>query len=259
MELAEVRHNLGEMLAGDYRPVAIFSALWPLMRATRMPGEQLCNDLLEIVADLARERIVMMPTFPPEPIDGMCNLDSAPSTTGELSEGFRTQSGTRRTICAFFPFSVRGPGADEVIFSPPIEAWGEGSLYHWMYDRDVHIVTIGVHPTHCSFSHFAEWLARDIIPYRYQKQFSIEFIHEERSFHHEQTLLVKQRTPRAVNDFTWLFDEYMGAGMKHKQVEGIHISEIGAKNKIDVILPHIRKDPLALLKNKHEFRGNDNR
>ena len=178
MQLVEIRDALYEMLKDDERPVAVFSALWPLIRATRLPGPEVCDALFDIISTLTCNRTLLMPAFPPVLTNGICNLDTAPSTTGELSEKLRTQPDSRRTVCAFFSFAIRGPHADEIVSLAPLEAWGKGSLYHWMYDQNIHIVTIGVHPTHCSFSHFAEWLAREKIPYRYPKKFSIEFIHE---------------------------------------------------------------------------------
>ncbi len=248
-----LRGPLHDLVAGDDRPVAVFSALWPLARATRRPVETLCDEVCRVLLDLGESRTLLMPAFAGGFNDGVCNLDEAPSQTGALTEHFRLRPGVRRSVCAFFSFAVTGPDAEEVVSLRPAQAWGTGSLYEWMYDRDVHIVTVGLHPTHCSYTHYAEWLARERIPYRYEKTFSGEVVHEGRRFPLEQTLLVRNLDPPAHNDFTWLLDTYLENGMRTSVIDGVTLSDIGARAKIDAILQCLERDPLALLENRRDF------
>jgi aminoglycoside N3'-acetyltransferase len=82
-------------------------------------------------------------------------LGGASRITGVISESFRQRPDARRSRSAFFSFAMTGPDRDDLVALMPREAWGEGSLYHWMLAADTQIVTIGIHPTHCSFSHLS--------------------------------------------------------------------------------------------------------
>lgn len=113
-----------ELIGDDGRPVVVYAAIWPLARLLgtrdRTLPDQLSSRLEAIVGD---HRSLLMPTFVPGYTNGLCDLDAAPSLTGQLSEAFRRRSGVRRTVSAFFPFAVRGPDADAVIALRPQQVW----------------------------------------------------------------------------------------------------------------------------------------
>jgi len=253
--LEELKVNLKEIIGNKDRPVAVFSALWPLLRASKLSGKELSKEILSILNEILDGRTLLMPAFASGFKDGVCNLDNDPSYTGALSEYFRMQPGTRRTVCPFFSFAVNGTDSEELVELCPKDAWGRGSLYDWMYDNDVKIVTIGTHPTHCSFSHYAEWVMRDLISYRYSKEFSGSVIHEGRKFDVNFNMFVRRLEPMAINDFTWLLKKYKENGMQHRTVEGVSISSMNSKRKIDLITGMIEKDPLVLVKNREDFEG----
>lgn len=255
MFIEDLKKNLNEIIGRDNAPIAVFSALWPLLRASRLPGDALSAKVLGALKDIAGDRTLLMPAFAAGFRDGVCNLDESPSQTGALSEYFRTQDDTRRTVCPFFSFAVSGKYADEMVALRPKDAWGQGSLYEWMYNNNVRIVTIGTHPTHCSFTHYAEWLMREHISYRYSKEFSGNIIHEGKSFDVKFNMFVRCLEPSVENDFTWLLGEYKKHGMDHRVIDGVSISAIDARAKIDLITEIMQQDPLALVKNRHEFEG----
>jgi len=246
---------LQEIIPDDGRAVAVFSALWPIARVTRLPTELLCEEICAMLIDLLAHRTLMMPTFTSGFRDGLCNLDKEPSTTGALTEHFRELDGVRRTRSAFFSFAVKGPNADELVALRPTHAWGDGSLYAWLYDNAACIVTIGVHPTHCSFSHYAEWVRREIIFYRFCKAFEGQVIHEDVRDTLCESLFVRQRDPSPINDFTWLVDDYVDHGMKVRSVDGVSVSGIGARTKADIIADHLDRDALAVIKNRQDFEN----
>lgn len=253
MKLSALEAALSELVAGHKRPVAVFAALWPVARACRMPPDRVVDTLRDLFLEWSKTRTVLMPTFCGGYVEGLCNLDEEPSTTGLLSERYRSTAGVRRTRSAFFSFAVAGPDCDTLVALAPQEAWGEGSLYAWMYECDVDVLTLGVHPTHCSYSHHAEWLCRDVIPYRYAKTFEGDLIHEAARVPFRETLLVRQRDPAPVNDFTPFLDAYLERGMRIIDLEGIRLSAFGARAKTDVLRRRIANDPLAVIANREDF------
>ncbi len=239
---------LRDLLGEDDRPIVVYSAVWPIARATGLGGQEVCQGLLAALRRAAGARTLLMPAFTKGFVDGICDLDREPSRTGALTEYFRRQEGTRRTVSAFFSFSVAGPEAGTAVALRPKEAWGEGSLYAWFYARDAHIVTIGLHPTHCSYTHYAEWLARDVITYRYAKSFRGEVVHEGRRFAHEETLFVRDLDRDVNNDFTGLLPLYREHGLRQAAPAGVGISAMSARRKIDAIVPLLIKNPELLLR-----------
>jgi hypothetical protein len=96
---------------------------------------------------------------------------------------------------------------------------------------------------------------RDLISYRYSKEFFGNVIHEGKEFPLTTNLFVRCLEPSVINDFTWLIDAYIKNGMRHQTVDGVSISAIDAKVKIDIITEIMKKDPLALVKNRQDFEG----
>jgi len=244
-----------EKLVGDQQEnIVIYSALWPLLRMVNMPGQKLAADLCGCIMKKFAGRTLLMPTFTSGfDKEGVCDLDLLPSQTGALSENFRVCRGVQRTRSAFFSFAVYGPDAAKLISLKPKDAWGSGSLYEWLYNHDAAILTLGLHPTHCSYTHYGEWLKRDKIPYRFNKIFSGTLICDQVSMFATETLFVRQRDPEPINDFTHLLPEYLASGMQLSKPHEYPVSCISAKAKIDVVSTAISKNKLALISNKEQF------
>ena len=244
-----------EKLIGDKQEnIVIYSALWPLLRLSNVPVQELVESLCETLIDKFAGRTLLMPTFTSGfDKDGVCDLDSSRSQTGELSEHFRSYQLVRRTRSAFFSFAVYGPNTSALVSLMPEEAWGRGSLYEWLYNYDAAIVTLGLHPTHCSYTHYAEWLNHNQIFYRFNKTFSGILICDKISKAHTETLFVRKRDPEPVSDFTHLLPQYLAGGMKASKVQGYPLSCISAKLKIDLVTSAIIKDKLTLISNKEQF------
>lgn len=247
MKLDALREPLQRAIGDGAHPVAVFSATWPVARALRTPVDRFLPDLHGLLAELVGDRTLLMPAFPGGFQDGHCDLDAAPSTTGAWSEHFRVLPDTERTLDAFFAFAVAGPDTPALLALRPEQAWGRGSLYEWLHVRNARIVTVGLHPTHCSFSHRAEWLARDTIDYRHDKVLGGEVTWRGERFTHEQTLFVRDLDRDVTNDFTKYLDAYRQAGMVDDTVDGVVVSGIGAALKMDVLGAAIRQNPEAVL------------
>jgi aminoglycoside N3'-acetyltransferase len=250
----EVVDALLDVIGPSPRAVALYSASWPLARATRTAPDELAQRCCErLVAELSHTTL-LLPAFTSgfDP-DGRLDLDAEPGGSGVIAERFRTWPGTRRTRSAFFSFAVRGPDAPELVELEPAEAWGAGSLYDWLHEIDATIATVGLFPTHCSFGHVAEWRHRDRIPYRYDKTFRGTVRHEGVDRPLTETLLVRQLDPSPTNDFTWLAPHYLRAGQRLRQAGGITASAIGARAKLATIESFLADDPLALVSNREHW------
>lgn len=254
MIIEDILSDLEKLVGDRQETLVIYSAIWPLLRLANMPGHELATDLCARIMDKFAGRTLLMPTFTSGfNAQGICDLDSLPSQTGVLSETFRECSGVQRTRSAFFSFAVFGPNATALASLNPKEAWGAGSLYEWLYIHDAAILTLGLHPTHCSYTHYAEWLERQHITYRFNKSFSGTILHEQVAITHTETLFVRQHAPTPVNDFTWLLPAYLAAGMQVSQPHGYPLSCISAQAKINTVITFLNKDPLALISNKEMF------
>lgn len=240
----------------DTRPIIVYSAIWPFTIAMKRNADDISQMILEALLErISLKQSVFMPTFTEGYKNGICDLDNEPSKTGYLTECFRKTKGVSRTLSAFFSFAVAGPDMAEVTELRAIEAWGKGSLYEWLHIKNAHIVTIGTHPTHCSFTHRAEWLAKDIIKYRIEKAFKGTIVKGGNCISLEENLFVRKGDPAAINDWTWLLETYLKNGMKVYDFNGISISSMDAKKKMDLIIPILQKDSLALVKNREAFEN----
>lgn len=244
-----------ELIPNDDRPIVVFSAMWPLVYALKKNASEITDSVLDALMESKNEQqSLFMPSFTNGFQDGVCNLDTEASSTGVLSEKFKKMNGSKRTISAFFSFVVNGKDSLETTNLRAEEAWGVGSLYEWFHLQDAHIVTIGVHPTHCSFTHRAEWLARDIIKYRYEKSFKGKIICANQELLIQEKLYVRLLKPEVITDWTWLLDLYKENGMNIIKHNNMVFSEMSAKRKMDLIVPILKENPLALVKNKDDLR-----
>lgn len=249
--------DIGQLIAAavgqDDRPIVVFSAIWPFLRALGTTDPATTDRLINLLIEISGRRTLLMPAYAGGYVNGVCNLDTDPSSTGVLSECFRRRHGTRRTLSAFFSFAVRGPEADHVVNLRPHDAWGDGSLYEWMEQRDACFLMFGTHPTQCSYLHRAEWLARDVIQYRYEKAFRGEVIHEGRRIPLEERLYVRRLEPMVDNDFTVLMAPLQRAGMQVTAAGGASIARYYAQPSLTETLTDLQRDPLMLVKNRDSF------
>ncbi|WP_341913882.1 AAC(3) family N-acetyltransferase [Ferrovibrio terrae] len=242
------------LLAGKSdRPIVVFSAVWPIARALKMTIEATTDLLLDHLVSIARNRTLLLPTFSNGYKDGFLDLDTTPSTTGILSEKFRTQQGSLRTASAFFSFSAIGPGSSELAELQPSEAWGDGSSYHWMEEQNALQLMIGAHPTHCSYLHRVEWLHRASIPYRYNKTFSGTIRLRGHTTTLQETLFVRSLSPEARNDFTVLHQPLLANGMSSLRIGPTVITAMSTLDMHDATSALLRSDPLYCLSNRRDF------
>lgn len=258
--LSELGETLGEALVASDGPVVLFSALWPLARATATAPPDLADFIIDEIGRRAGpRRSILAPTFTPGYADGFLDLDATPGTTGMLGEMLRARPGARRTLSAFFSYAVLGPDASEAAALRPTDAWGDGSLYAWLEARDATFIMAGTHPTHCSYLHRMEWLARDVLVYRFRKAIAGRVRHEGRDFDFAETLFVRTADPAPINDFTTILPALLDGGMRIHKIGGVQIASMSASMMKDAFLPALLADPTIVVKNAEDFKAHDQR
>lgn len=246
-----LKSTLNEVVTPDDRPVVVSAAMWPLLKAMGRKDPGAVEEVLDLLIDMYGERGLLMPSFSSGFDEkGICDLDEATGSTGVLSESMRRRPGVVRTLSAWFSYVVLGSSSREVAELLPAEAWGEGSLYEWMEERDVCFLMLGTHPTHCSYIHRLEWLARDLLSYRYIKCFNGVLVRNGEYREVQETLFVRQLQPvEVINDFTKLVPLLNAAGMRMATVDGVSIASYEARSLRDTVLPALRANTGLLIRN----------
>jgi aminoglycoside N3'-acetyltransferase len=234
-------------LAGESRPIVVYSGLWTMARAWRTPLQELVDGLMTRIQDAAGDRTLLMPTFTKGYVDGFIDLDNEPGTTGVLAECMRKMPGTGRTKSAFFSFAVRGPDRDALCALQPEHAWGDGSVYAWMEERDAVCITVGVAPQIISAIHRVEWHCRDAIEYRFSKRIAGEIRHQGVRQPLEEQLFVRRLDPPVRNDFDVVLAPLGRTGLRTVDIDGVTLASVGTKAIVNTLVPIVRKQPDFLL------------
>jgi len=241
---------LDDLVANDDRPVVVTSAMWPIFRALKRADQTAVDDVLNLLISRFSRRGLLMPSFS-SGFDnhGRCDLDRTPSKSGILSETMRSRKDVVRTLSAWFSFTVMGSCVTEVSELMPVEAWGEGSLYEWMEYNNVCFLALGTHPTHFFYPHRLEWLAKDILTYRFNKTISGVLARNGKEYKVNETLFVRKRHPvEKFNDFTKLMPFLKESGMRTTSVLGVNLGVYNVRPFQDLVLPRLMKDEGLLLR-----------
>lgn len=258
MKICDLKDTIEKLLSGSGKnPIVVFTAAWPFLRALEAPPKDIPQLLLDLLREIAGDRDLVMPTFTRGYKDGVCNLDEEKSLTGIVSDMLRQLPESRRSLSAFFSFSIIGPGAGELVGLKPENGWGDHSTYDWMEKRNASFLMVGTHPTHCSYLHRMEWLAREHINYRYVKTFNGTIIRDGEHHDMVENLYVRCLEPNMVNDFTNIFDLLLAGGMEVVKLDRISIAHMNAANMKESFLAALLKDPYISVKNREDFEPND--
>lgn len=244
MDVQGLRELFRAVVPDDDRPLAVYSGLWLFSRLISAPAREiptLCIDALCGVA--GPHRTIIMPTYTSGFRDGVIDLDKEPSQTGVITETFRRRSDSHRTASAFFSFAAIGPEASDLAELRPQDAWGTGSLFEWMEERDAHVVVLGEAFHRNSFVHRAEWLAQ--VPYRYRKTFTGTMTYRGKQESLTESLFVRSLDPEVTNDWHNLDPILMKAGMVKLRLGGGHISSMPSRMIVEVMLDELDRDPFC--------------
>jgi aminoglycoside 3-N-acetyltransferase len=254
MTIDQFRETLVQLLGDDARPVVAYSGLFSIAREFPIAADRLPRALLDaLLSAVGPRRTFLMPTYVSGFKNGVLNLDTEPAATGMINECFRTMAGVRRTSSVFWPFSVTGPHAVELVSLRPIDAVGEGSLFEWIETQNAHILMLGVHWHMCSFLHRLEWLAQ--VPYRYLKTFEGDVIRDGNRSRLRERVFVRSLDPLVENEWPGIESRLAAKGMRSIPVGRGRVAEIGAQPLLAALRPIIEDDPFAFVKNANVLRG----
>lgn len=235
-------------LIESHSSIVVYSSTTQLSLAAKGSPDTLARQFVSRLLEVASGKNILMPTFTAGyDLNDYLSLDQAKSQTGLISQNFLSRRETSRTLSAFFSFAVQGPRKSELLELKPAEAWGKGSVYDWIFENDALIITVGLNPTHCSFTHYAEFLTQSKINYRTKKVFRGQLERDAILHNMEEVLLVRSASPPIKNDFTWLAPHFLAAGQKVESAGGVIVSSMSARKKISVIMPFLSEDPNALI------------
>lgn len=256
MKITDLKTQIQNIIGSDNKPVVIYSALWPLMDALELPPENVAHELLELLIEIVGpNRSLIMPTFAKGYQDGVCNLDTEPSSTGSLTELFRQHPKSQRSLSAFFTFSIIGPSSEvnEFINLKPENAWGDHSAYHWMEEKDVHFLSLATPPGYCSYLHRMEWLIKDKLTYRYIKKFNGSIIRDGNIIPMQENLYVRSLDPTALVDTSLIGDRLLEKGLGEIKFTDFSIFYMCAQDMKKAALSLLEKDPFIFLQNREDF------
>lgn len=249
----KLKIDLKKHIGSDNSPIVIFSSLWPFFKACKRYDQTAVDELLDLILEISEKRNVLMPTFTGGFKEGKINLDTEVCTTGILAETFRKRANVKRTNSAFFSYSIIGPDSTYVSELVAKHSWGEGSVYEWMEKSNAKFIMLGTDPTHCSYLHRLEWLARNVVKFRYDKVFKGQMIKNGKSFDIEEILFVRRLDPPVENEFLFLNEIFTRNNFLISSVEGVKISSYFTSDLIKYVLPLIEKDPFCVVKNRADY------
>ena len=241
-------NSLNKILNSKNDCYVIYSSLWKLPFLSGKDLEIISDDLHKIFLKKSKKSTILIPAFTDGyNSNGIINYKYAKINTGYLANFIFKKKIFKRTLSAFFSFLVLGNQSKEILALKPKNAWGEGSLYEWLYEKDAKIITIGTHPTHCSFTHYAEWLFRNKIKYRKKKYFEGYLINKQKKYKLRECLFVR-KNKNINNNFEKLLKDFEKEGMEVINIKNFKISVFSCKKKIKVIKKKLRRNPNYLIK-----------
>jgi aminoglycoside 3-N-acetyltransferase len=129
------------------------------------------SDVLGLLQDMVGPTgTLVMPAFPVDPDPGkLFEVDFAPSSSGLLTEVFRRQPGTARSIHLSSSVCALGPAADFLVRDHHRDAfpWGRQSPFCRLMDVDARLVCLGLGPFVRNLTplHAVECLLYDEVPF----------------------------------------------------------------------------------------------
>lgn len=167
--MSQLADGLKRALEGD-GPIVVYSdvsrfRLWEGSREATLDAH------LDAILEAAGDRVVVFPTFNYDWCQtGTYDPRTDPSQVGVLSERFRTERATYRTLTPIFNFGVRATDGSFVPSRmPALDPFGPTSTFQWLIQYGATVLVYGAPPRTASAVHVAE--RERASPYRYAKAF----------------------------------------------------------------------------------------
>jgi len=177
---------------------------------------ELFDLLLQAFKEVVSESgTIIMPTFTYSfTRDEVYDVDRSPSTVGMLTEYFRRQEDTVRTIHPIFSVAIWGADKDNFQANLGKDSFGQDSIFGRLHTRGAHLLFFGAPFQSCTFIHHIE--KRAGVPYRYLKTFKGTIKTGERTFEDSYQFLVRYLDQEIATDLSRLEAHLLQTGAMKK-------------------------------------------
>ena len=169
----------GEINKGDV--LYVISDILELSKAERADGLRFDRDafidgLKEMVGE---EGTILFPTFNWDFCKGVAfDMRKTPSKTGALTTQALKRADFKRTRHPLYSFAVWGKDTEELVNMDNENAFGPGSVFDYMYEKNAKSLVIGLHVLDgMTYVHHVEHMVG--VPFRFTKYFTAPYIDME--------------------------------------------------------------------------------
>ncbi len=171
--------------------------------------------------------------------------------TGALTEYFRRQPSSIRTIHPFHSISVTGPKAGEFAQCRGLSSFGVGSPFALLYDMEAINLSIGIGLVGgATFLHHAEETA--MVPYRFHKDFPGEIIDENGKMLTDTYKMFVRKvedTFEYKNEWDHILGDFVQDGLVEQgSLNGASLLAFRIKPSHDRFIERLKKDPFYCAK-----------
>jgi len=168
---------------------------------------------------------------------------STPSITGVLSEVFRTQFATHRSLHPTHSVSGRGNLADSILSTHFLDdtPCSERSPWGLLDDNDAYIMLLGVEMDSCTLVHHVEETMAPNL-YLHPTEMRQRYLCRDR---HDREIEVYTRRHLRLNRNFWQFEDRLAESGKvgRQLIEDVWVRAFNAKDMVDVITKHLQAFP----------------
>ena len=213
------------------------------------PGPNILSDTLEALLEaVGEDGTVVMPTFNYDYCSGnLFDPVETPSKMGVLTEEFRKDSRVLRSISPpWCPFAAAGKKAGNITEIRGTTSFGSDSILQYLYDINVRYVLLG-----CTYNEGAihiHWLEEKLeVPYRFWKKFEGN-VKLSGKITRDVSFMYAKEDLEVLEDIdtSHITSEFDKSGKVKIEKIGLgQVRSFVARDYVDFVEPHLRKDKLA--------------
>lgn len=186
------------------------------------------NAIPELMLGALRRRLgphsnLVMPAFAYDfPATGRCDLRTAPSAVGVLTERFRAAPGVLRSTHPMFSFAAEGPGARDLLRPerPERQPFGPESVLARLADRNALVLLLGAEFRYLTSFVYSERASG--VRYRFDKPFVGEVTDSEGAIHRGEFYhFCLPKTGELHPDYSRARAELLAEGLARRRTAGL--------------------------------------
>jgi aminoglycoside 3-N-acetyltransferase len=166
---------------------------------------------------------LVMPAFGYDfPATGRCDLRTAPSAVGVLTENFRTCPGVLRSTHPMFSFTAEGPGATDLLHpeTPERQPFGPESVLARLAARNALVLLLGAEFRYLTSFVYSE--RENGVRYRFDKPFAGQVTGIDGAVHHgEFRHFCLPKSGELHPDYSRAKAELLASGLAERRVAGL--------------------------------------